>query len=251
MKKKNIGTISVGVDFETSKKEVELTEKHENIFACVGQHPEGAAKPPYGAGSENVIGGFDERISELAKNPKVVAIGECGLDYFRLTENVEEIKKTQKEIFEKQIELSLKVGKPLMIHIRPSDKINFDAYFDALEILENYAKKHGGKLRGNAHFFVGNVEVLKRFLAIDFTVSFAGVVTFTDEYNEVIRYAPIGSIMSETDAPYVAPVPHRGKRNSPLFIPEIVAAIASIRDDSPNLVQKTLVENAVKFFNLA
>jgi TatD DNase family protein len=238
MKEKKIGTISVGVDFETSKKELELAEKHENIFACVGQHP------------ENLAGGFDERIAELAKNPKVVAIGECGLDYFRLPDDSGQIKKMQKEIFEKQIELSLEVEKPLMLHIRPSDKIYFDAYFDALEILEGYKKIHGEKLRGNAHFFVGSVEVLKRFLAIGFTVSFAGVVTFTDEYNEVVRSAPLGSIMSETDAPLVAPAPFRGKRNSPLFVPETVKKISEIRGEDFDLVKKTLVENAVRNFKL-
>ncbi len=238
MKKSKIGTISVGVDFDTSKKEIELAEKHENIFACVGQHP------------ENLPGGFDERISELAKNPKVVAIGECGLDYFRLTEDAEKIKKAQKEIFEKQIELSLLVGKPLMLHIRPSDKINFDAYFDALEILEHHTKTVGEKLHGNAHFFVGGLEVLKRFLNIGFTVSFAGVVTFTSEYNEYIRYAPIEMIMSETDAPFVAPAPYRGKRNSPLYVPEVVSAIARIRGENLDLVKKTLVKNAVRNFKL-
>lgn len=146
-----IGTISVGVDFETSKKEVELAERHDNIFACVGQHP------------ENLIGGFDERIAKLAENPKVVAIGECGLDYFRLPISDTETKNKQKKIFEQQIDLSLKVGKPLMLHIRPSDKINFDAYFDALQILESYAKKYGDKLRGNAHFFCRQCRSFKKF----------------------------------------------------------------------------------------
>ena len=168
MKEKKIGTISVGVDFETSKREVELAEKHENIFACVGQHP------------ENVAGGFDERICALAENPKVVAIGECRLDYFRLTKNAEETKKAQKEIFEKQIDLSLKVDKPLMLHMR-SSKGSQDAYEDGLEILESYHKKSGGKLRGNAHFFAGNMDTLKRFLALGFTVSFTGVLTFTTD----------------------------------------------------------------------
>jgi TatD DNase family protein len=238
MQKNKIATISVGVDFETSKKELELAEKYENIFACVGQHP------------ENTKEGFDERILQLAENPKVVAIGECGLDYFRLPMEDTETKKIQKEIFEKQIELSLKVGKPLMLHIRPSDKISYDAYFDALEILESHAKTAGEKLRGNAHFFVGGMEVLKRFLSIGFTVSFAGVVTFTHEYDEYVRYAPLEMIMSETDAPFVAPAPFRGKRNSSLYIPEIVSVIARIRGEDLALVKKTLVENAVRNFNI-
>jgi len=254
MKEKKIGTISVGVDFETSKKEVELAEKHDNIWACVGIHPENVSRVPLAMRSQMAKGTFDttefEKISELAENPKVVGVGECGLDYFRLTENVEQVKVAQKEIFEKQIELSIKLDKPLMLHIRPSDKISCDAYFDALQILESYKKIHSEKLRGNAHFFVGNTEVLKKFLDIGFTVSFSGVITFVDEYNEVVRSAPLGSIMSETDAPFVAPAPFRGKRNSPLFIPEIVSTIARIRNDSPDLVQKTLVENVMRNFKL-
>ena len=242
MQKQKIATISVGVDFETSKKEVELAEKHENIWACVGQHP------------ENLVGGFNERISKLAENPKVVAIGECGLDYFSPTPYVGEIsveiKKAQKELFETQIELSVKVGKPLMLHIRPSDKINFDAYFEALEILESYHKKYGDKLKGNSHFFVGNIEVFKRFLNIGFTASFDGPITFVHEYDEVVKYAPLNMIMSETDAPFVAPAPYRGKRNSPLYVPEIVLAIAKIRDENLDLVKKTIVENAMRNFKI-
>ncbi len=242
MQKQKIATISVGVDFETSKKEVELAEKNENVWACVGVHPESANDISYDISYEM------EKISELAKHQKVVAIGECGLDYFSLTPGVQ--KSAQKKLFEAQIDLAVKVGKPLMLHIRPSDKINFDAYFDALEILEKYHKMHGEKLRGNAHFFVGNTEVLKRFLAIGFTISFAGVVTFTHEYDEVVKYAPLESIMSETDAPFVAPAPFRGKRNSPPYVPEIVKKIAEIRNEDFELVRKTLVENAGRSFRI-
>jgi TatD DNase family protein len=200
------------------------------------------------------LGELDEEFSGLAKHPKVVAIGECGLDYFSWTPGVheseiDEIKKVQKKVFEEQIELSLKVGKPLMLHIR-SSKGSQDAYNDGLEILESYAKKYGDKLRGNAHFFAGHLEILKRFLALGFTVSFTGVLTFTHDYDELVRYAPLNMIMSETDAPYVAPVPHRGKRNSPLFVPEIVSAIASIRSADSVLVKKTLVENAMRNFKI-
>ena len=136
-----------------------------------------------------------------------------------------------------------------MLHIRPS-KGSQDAYDDALEILESHAKVHGEKLRGNTHFFAGNLETLKKFLAIGFTVSFTGVLTFTHDYDELVRYAPLNMLMSETDAPFVAPVPHRGSRNSPLYIPEIVSAIARIRNDPPDLVKKTLVKNAMRNFKI-
>ena len=243
IKKANIATISVGTDLERSKSVVALAEKHNNIFACIGKHPEDL----------KVDSLFDEGFFELAKHPKVVAIGECGLDYFRPEEDSpevsEEIKKIQKKVFEQHIDLSLEVEKPLMLHMRPQ-KGTMDAYTEGLDILENYAKKHGEKLRGNAHFFAGDMGILKRFLAIGFTVSFTGVMTFTHDYDELVRYAPLTSIMSETDSPFVAPVPYRGKPNTPLYVPEIVRAIARIRSQDFDLVKKTLVENAMRSFKI-
>jgi TatD DNase family protein len=245
MQKVGIGTITIGTGLTTSKQAIALAEKHNNIFASVGLHPDDLKD-----GTE-----FVPEFLELARHPKVVAIGECGLDYFSWTPSVHEseiaeIKKAQKEIFEKQIDLSLKVGKPLMLHIRPS-KGSQDAYNDALQILESYSKKHGDKLHGNTHFFAGNLETLKRFLSLGFTVSFTGVLTFTHDYDELVCYAPLSSIMSETDAPYVAPVPHRGKRNSPLFVPEVAYAIARIRGEDLDHVKETLVENAMRNFKIS
>jgi TatD DNase family protein len=224
---------------DSKKIRVALAEKYENVWATIGLHPDDV----------NNDTKFSAEFSELAKHPKVVGIGECGLDYFRPTVIDEETKKIQTKIFEEQIELSLEVDKPLMLHIRPS-KGSQDAYLDGLEILDGYAKKYGDKLRGNAHFFAGNLETLKRFLTIGFTVSFTGVLTFTHDYDDLVRYVPLDMIMSETDAPYVAPVPHRGKRNSPLFVPEITSAISRIRSDSLDLVQKILVENAMRSFKI-
>jgi TatD DNase family protein len=243
MKKNEITAISVGVDFETSKKELKLANKYENIFACVGQHP------------ENAKDGFDERISELAKESKVVAIGECGLDYFghrSLGESglSEDYKNKQKKLFESQIDLALEVDKPLMLHIRPSDKISYDAYFDSLEMLESYNKIHGTKLRGNVHFFAGDVLVAKKFLDLGFTMSFTGVITFTHDYDEVIKYIPQNSIMSETDAPFVAPVPYRGKRNEPAYVIEVVKKMAEIKGESVEILNNSIINNAKRTFNL-
>lgn len=240
LEKNNIATISIGVDFETSKKSIDLSKKSKNIFACVGEHPDDL--------NESSV--FDERISKLAEDDRVVAIGECGLDYFRIDENDKKTKDLQKEVFESYIELSVKLNKPLMLHIRPKDKIGFDAYFDTLDILESHFNKYGDKLKGNSHFFVGNMEVLKRFLNIGFAVSFGGVLTFTHEYDEYVKYTPIDKIMSETDAPFVAPVPYRGKRNSPVYIPEVVKAISSIRGEDFDYIKKNVRDNAISFFNL-
>ncbi len=244
MKKLKIGTISIGTDFESSQKSIELTGKHDNVFASVGEHPGDLS-------SQSV---FDERIAGLASNKRVVAIGECGLDYFGRRNldggNLSEKEKNiQKEIFEKHIDLSLQTQKPLMLHIRSSAK-TFDAYFDALNILESHSKKQGEKLKGNAHFFAGNTDILKRFLNIGFTVSFTGVITFTHDYDEYIKYTPLDMIMSETDAPFVAPVPYRGKRNSSLYIREIVEAIASIREEDIEMVKLSMVQNALRYFKI-
>ncbi|OHA94560.1 MAG: hypothetical protein A3E02_02260 [Candidatus Zambryskibacteria bacterium RIFCSPHIGHO2_12_FULL_38_34] len=238
MKENEVGAITIGVDFETSKKAVEIAKQNKNIWACVGQHP------------ENMGDGFDERIEELAREPKVVAIGECGLDYFRLGENSKETKKLQKKLFEAQIDLALEVEKPLMLHIRPGDKIPYDAYFDSLEILESYNKIHGSKLKGNAHFYVGNTEILKRFLDISFTASFSGVVTFTHEYDEAVKFVPLNMIMSETDAPFVAPVPFRGKRNEPAYVVEVVKKLAEIRTENMYVLNDSIVENFKRVFGV-
>ncbi len=240
LKDAKIATISIGVDFESSQKCIEFAEKHDNLFACVGQYP-----------SDLTIDSvFDDRLTNLAQHPRVVAIGECGLDYFRMSPDDTELKDIQKKVFISHIELSLSTGKPLMLHIRPKDKIDFDAYKDTLDILESYAQIHGDRLRGNVHFFIGSMEILKRFLAIGFSVSFGGVLTFTHEYDECVRSIPPLQLMSETDAPLVAPVPYRGKRNSPLYVPYVVQKIAEIRGESLETVRMALRDNAVRHFGL-
>ena len=237
LKKEKIGTITVGTDFQSSKIAIEMAEAHSNLFACIGQHP--------GDLKDDSV--FDERLKNLADNKKVVAIGECGLDYFRLPRESDSIKLIQKTIFEYHIDLALEKELPLMLHIR-STKGALDAYDDALGILEHHAKISGDKLKGNAHFFAGDLEILKRFLAIGFTVSFTGVITFTVDFDELIRFTALDMILSETDAPFVAPVPHRGKRNSPLYVPEVVKKIAEIRGESLDMVKKALISNTERQF---
>jgi TatD DNase family protein len=247
IKKAGIGTIIIGTDFETSQKVIDLALNHENLFASIGQHP----------GDLSIDSVFDDRLKSLADNKKVVAIGECGLDYFRLPNNLsgesdpsltdDYLKSIQKTIFEYHVDLALEVDKPLMLHIR-SSKGSEDAYTDTLSILEHHSKISGNKLRGNVHFFAGSVDILRRFLAIGFSVSFTGVITFTSDYDELVRYAPLDMIMSETDAPFVAPVPYRGKRNSPLYIEEIVKKIAEIRGEPFDKVKIALINNTLKHF---
>ena len=134
-----------------------------------------------------------------------------------------------------------------MLHFRPSVK-TMDAYMDGLDILNSYAKNHGEKLRGNTHFFAGDLDTAGKFLNIGFTLSFTGVITFADNYDEIIKYTPLDMLMSETDCPFVAPFPFRGKRCEPLYIKEIVKRISEIKSIEYEKVEKTLVDNAFKIF---
>ncbi len=231
---KSVWTISVGTDLETSKEVVELANKYDNIFATVGLHPD----------SHKGLTFVEDDYRELVRNKKVVAVGECGLDYFRIGSD-ESDKKRQKENFERQIQFAIDNDLPLMLHFRPSGGA-MDAYIDGIEILNSYTDI----LRGNSHFFAGDLETAKRFLNIGFTLSFTGVITFAKSYDEIIKYAPLDMIMSETDAPFVAPVPHRGKRSEPVYVKEVVKHIAKIRKEDTEKVRKTLLNNAFKLFSI-
>ena len=231
MKEKEVCTITIGTDFEKSKLAIESAEKYPDIVlgTTIGLHP-----------NDNKDESFDfEKYLELAKNPKVVAIGECGVDYFRNDD--EDTKIRQKGIFKKHIEIAKAVGKPLMIHARPS-KGKQDAYEDVLDILE------GQGVKANFHFFVGNIDIAKRALLAGHTMSFDGPITFSEDYNEVIRFLPIEAIMAETDAPYASPAPHRGKTCEPWMVEEVYREIAKIKGLEEEVVRNALVENARRFF---
>lgn len=233
MQKLGIATITVGTDLSESRRAVELAASSNLVFATVGQHP--VDRP------EEI---FDpENYRELLKHPKVVALGECGLDYFRIFGDFESEKKRQRDIFERQIELSVEVEKPLMIHCR-------NAHEDTLFVLESKKREYGGKLRGNIHFFTGTQEIARRYFDLGFTVSFTAVITFASEYDEVIRYAPLNCILVETDSPYVAPAQFRGKRNEPSYVTEVVKRIAEIRSEAVESVRRATVQNALKVFNV-
>lgn len=241
MKEKNIWAIDVGTDFKNSKKAAKDAAANDGIFSSAGLHPTDD-------GNED----FDAAVyKKLFTNPKVVAVGECGLDYFRLDENnqasqkskVESEKQRQKKIFEMQIELALELDKPLMIHCR-------NAYADLLEILRSYSAARDSKLRGNMHFFAGSWETAKKFLDLGFTLSFTGVITFARDYDEVIKNAPLDMIMAETDSPLVAPVPHRGKRNEPLYVAEVVRKIAQIRGEEFDKTREQILKNSLRVFGI-
>jgi TatD DNase family protein len=224
------GVVNVGVDLVTSNAVIKLAEENELMWATVGAHPQDA-----GEMSEDNW----QELEKLAAHDKVVAIGECGLDYFRLTEkagnSIAEQKEKQKAIFEKQIELAVRLDKPLMLHVR-------DAYDDVLETLKRFPAA-----RGNAHCFTGNVEQAKHFLDLGFTISLTGIITFTHDYDEMVRFVPLDKLMAETDSPLLAPVPYRGKRNEPLYVSEVVKRIAEIKSLPLEEVQAAVLRNAIAF----
>jgi TatD DNase family protein len=243
--------INVGSQLSTSKRAVEIANKYkEGVFAIVGLHPIHLEELFH---DDEEIGGegfathaevFDkEKYLELLKDPKVVGIGECGLDYFHC--KPETIEK-QKKVFREQVSLAQETGKALMLHVRNNPKdSNLNAYNDVIEILKEFSG-----VKGDVHFFAGSIQDAKNFNDINFTVSFTGVITFTHDYDEVIKSVPLNMIMSDTDSPYVAPVPFRGKRNEPVYVKEIVKRIAEIKNLPENEVAEAIFANAKRVFDI-
>ncbi|OGG52342.1 hypothetical protein A2851_04790 [Candidatus Kaiserbacteria bacterium RIFCSPHIGHO2_01_FULL_53_29] len=253
-KEAEVGMNVVGTQLDTSRAAVELAEKYDNVFATIGLHPVHTAKSYHDVkelgegGKEFTSRGevFDFAAYEtLGASPRVIAIGECGLDYYRVEESTKDV---QSKAFIEQIELANKLGKPLMLHIRnplPQGSSEASAYDDALEILKVHAK-----VKGDVHFFAGDWDTAKKFLDFGFTLSFTGVITFTHDYDEAIRNTPLDMLLSETDAPYVTPEPHRGKRNESAYIPLIVQKIADIRGEDFEKVATRIMANSRRVFGL-
>lgn len=223
------GVINVGVDLATSRAVIKLAEENDLMWATVGIHPTEYQGFP---SVENWA-----ELEKLATHDKVVAIGECGLE--KRGGRVEgEAWRKQIETFERQIEIAKKINKPLMIHCR-------EAYSEVLGILKLHASNFN--LRANIHCFTGNWEQAKKFLDPGFTISFTGIITFTQQYDEVVKMIPLEKIMAETDSPFLAPVPYRGQRNEPLYVAEVVKKIAEIKGLPFEEAEQKLLNNALAF----
>lgn len=231
-KEKEVGIITVGTNFKSSEKAIKIAEENSGVWAIIGLHPTEIQTEKFD---------FDAYLN-LAKNPKVVGIGECGFDYFR---KGYADKSLQREIFEKQISIANEVKKPLMLHMRNGLKNDENAYLDSLEVIRKHAKVHG-----DAHFFAGNWDEGKQFLDLGFRLSFTGVITFARDYDEVIKNTPMNMIMSETDAPFVSPIPFRGERNEPAHVIEVVQKISEIKSKSIDETKIHLVDNARSLFQI-
>lgn len=239
MREEGVATITVGTGLETSRAAVLIADQNPGMcFATIGIHPTETANMP-----REDIDAAMAAFAELVSSPRVVAIGETGLDYF--WEKTDEGKNLQKEVFKMHIALAAQSGKPLMLHVRAS-KGTDDAYYDALEILkgENYAGK------ANFHFFSGSRECMEKIVEAGYFVSVDGPITFSSDYDEMIRTVPIDRIMAETDAPFAAPAPYRGKTCEPWMVVEVVKRIAEIKGLDAEDVRRQLLENSRNFFRL-
>ena len=221
--------ISISSDLDSAQSTLAITEKHNNIYATVGVHPH-AAKTTSG----EIIAEFEK----LAKKPEVVAIGETGLDYYYMNSE----KEVQINSLIEHIGLARRTLLPLVIHVRDADQ-------DLTEILrtENISER-----TGVIHCFTGNYETAKSYLDLGFYISFSGIITFkkSDEIREAAKTIPGDRILIETDSPYLAPVPHRGKKNEPAYVRYIAETIADVRGMSFEEIAEVTSANADSLFQL-
>ncbi len=244
--------INIGCDLKRARKSIEIAKSRDFIFVACGLHPQEA-----GDGDEF----FFSQLRELLKEPKVVAIGECGLEFAVFArEQSERLQKRasvevenegglqqvkfekQKEVFIRQLELAKEFKKPAIIHCR-------NAYPELLDILKNEKEKNPG-LCGVVHFFSGRLSHAEELFKLGFLISFTGVITFARDYDRVIKASPLEKIMIETDAPFVSPEPYRGKRNEPLYVKYVAEKIAEIKNLSFDEVARTTTKNAERLFDI-
>ncbi|MBU5462365.1 TatD family hydrolase [Lachnoclostridium sp. MSJ-17] len=219
------GIVNNSVDIENAKRVIALAEKYDYIYAAVGIHPENL---------ENLPGDYLDQIAELTKHPKVVAIGETGLDY-----HWDIPREEQKRVFEEQLKLSLDLRMPIVVHDR-------EAHGDVFDLLRKY--------RPNAlvHCFSGSVELMREAVRMGLYISLGGVVTFKNARHsvEVASEIPLDRLLLETDAPYMAPVPFRGKRCDSSMIVFAAEKIAQLRNMTAQQVLDITAENAKRFYSI-
>ena len=218
--------VNIGYDLESSKRSIELADKHDFIYAVVGVHPTDIE------GYDDIL---EKKLEELANHPKVVAIGEIGLDYHWMKDE----KNEQKKIFKKQLELARRLNKPVVIHTR-------DATADTLEILKEYSD-----IKGILHCYPGSYESALQIMD-NYYFGIGGVVTFKNSKKtiETVSKIPLERLVIETDAPYLTPTPFRGKRNHPIYVEYIAQKIAEIKGISYEEVVRVTTANAKKVYGI-
>jgi TatD DNase family protein len=230
--------VTIGTDLESSRRAIQIAEHFPGVFAAVGWHPSDAMEAPED---------FRPALRELAKHPRVVALGETGLDYYRLpskkggvgVEADEPIKRKQAALFRQHLEVAAELGLNCVIHQR-------DSLEDTIAALEPFADR----VRGVFHCFAGDAATMRRILALGSLVSFTGILTFKNGQNvrDGLAATPMGQFMLETDSPFLAPVPYRGKRCEPAYVKEISEAAAQVKGCSLEELSAATCATAERFF---
>lgn len=229
MPEKNVGLIvNPGCDISSSRTAVALAESFDFVYAAVGIHPENCA---------DFVPEQIDTLRQMAKAPKVVAIGEIGLDYYWAENPPKEL---QQEVLRRQLGLAEELDLPVIIHDR-------DAHGDTLDIVREFPR-----VRGVFHCFAGSAEMARELIKMGWMLSFNGAVTFKNAKKapEVIAAVPLEKLMIETDAPYLTPVPHRGERNDSSYVCLVAEKIAQIKGLTPEEVEKATWENGRRFFGI-
>lgn len=223
-----IGIVNCGSSLKGLKKSVELSKSHDFIYAAAGIHPENA---------EDFNEDVDKLICQLAENKEIVAVGEIGLDYYWEENPPREV---QKKLFRRQMEIAEKYDLPVVIHDR-------DAHGDTLTIMKEFPK-----VKGVVHCFSGSVEFARECLRLGYYIGVTGVITFKNSkvIKEVVKDVPLDRLLVETDCPYMAPTPNRGKRNRSDYIKYVLEAIAEIKDVTIEELEKITINNTKTLFKI-
>lgn len=263
---KGVFMVTVGTQSTTSANGLKVAERFDGMWATIGLHPnhlceqeffdddelapEDSPTPKIKTRCET----FDrEYYLGLARHPKCVGIGECGLDYYRLPENVDrdELIERQKKTIRAQFDLATEANLPVVIHTR-------DAHADQIAIVREYVEAGRLPRRGVVHCFTGTLDEARAYVELGFLISFTGIITFPPRKNEgavsplqtVVRDLPLEHMMVETDAPYLTPVPHRGERNEPWMVEFVAAKVAELKGISTEEVARVTTENARRLFGI-
>ena len=219
--------INIGADIPSSRRAVALAESHANIFATIGVHPHDA---------KTLTPAFLAEMEKMAAHPKVVGIGEIGLDYYRDMSP----RDIQRKAFVQQLDLAVRLNLPVVIHVR-------EAMDDALAIIQDYI----GRIEGVFHCFPGTIELARRVQTMGFHISVNGVMTYKNsKMAEVGRLADLEKMLIETDCPYLTPMPHRGQRNSPAYVKLVLEYLAGLRGMKVGDVERITTRNAERLFRL-
>jgi len=232
-----------GLQHKSSKEAVRLAESNASVYAAVGFHPTDLEEF-----SESTF----QRVRELASHPKVVAIGEIGVDYYWVKES--DRRAIQREVLKQQLQFASEINKPVIIHMREeNDAWVGEASVDLLRILEEWQGSLHGTLAerpGVLHSFNGNLETAQKAIALNFYIGITGPVTYknAEEKRKIIKQLPLDRLLIETDSPFLAPAPVRGKRNEPAFVHHIADKIAEIHSKSPAEIAAITTANAARLF---